>query len=86
MFYRLSDELKLETGFMVLSNLSVYINRRNDLSKLVGSFLVSHFHNLIDIKSHLVILRLMRAISYYPSAIYFLYIETQLNQGKVFIL
>lgn len=43
MFYRVSDELKLETGFMVLSNLSGYITRRSDLYKTVSSFLVSHF-------------------------------------------
>ena len=29
---------------------------------------------------------MMRAVSYYPSAIFFLYIEAQFSQGKVFII
>ena len=71
---------------MILSTLSNYVNRRHDLSKTVSTFFVSHFKKIIDLKSHLVILRIMRAISYYPSAIYFLFIETQLTMGRVFIL
>ena len=71
---------------MILSTLSTYVNRRSDLSKLVSSFFISHVKNIIAIESHLVILRIMRAISYYPSAIYFLYIETQISMGKIFIL
>jgi len=86
MFYKISDELKMETSLMALSNLSVYINRRPDLGRLVSSFLVSHFQNLIAVQSHLVILRLMRTVSYFPSVMYFLYIESQFSQGKVFIL
>jgi hypothetical protein len=86
MFYHLSDEFKLETGLMVLANLSGFINRRPDLQRLVSSFLVSHCNQILAITSHLVILRIMRAIAYYPSTMYFLYIETQMARGKIFIL
>lgn len=86
MFYKLSDELKIEASFMILSTLSRKINRRADLLKLVNSFFQSHFNTIIAIESHLVILRIMRAVSYFPSAIFFLYLETQMSTGKVFIL
>ena len=86
MFYRLSEELKMETSFMILANLSTIIRRRSDLMKLVTSFLGSQVNKIIKIESHLVILRIVRTVSYYPSAIYFMYIETQINQGKIFIL
>lgn len=85
-FYRLSEELKLETSFMVLANLSRFINRRYDLYKLVNSFLASHFTNILQVKSHLPILRIIRLISYFPTAIYFVYIESHLTEGKVFII
>ena len=71
---------------MVLANLSRYINRRGDLSKLVESFLASHFSSLIQIKSHLAILRIMRLVSYYPTSLFFVYIDSQFCHGKVFIL
>lgn len=71
---------------MVLANLSRFINRRYDLLKLVNSFLSSHFTDIMKVKSHLPVLRIIRLISYYPSAIYFVYIESNFTLGKVFII
>lgn len=71
---------------MVLANLSRFINRRYDLLKLVNSFMSSHFAEIMRVKSHLTVLRIIRLISYYPSAIYFVYIESHFTEGKVFII
>lgn len=71
---------------MVLANLSRFINKRYDLNRLVNSFLASHFPNILQVKSHLPILRIIRLVSYYPTAIYFVYIESHLTEGKIFII
>ena len=71
---------------MVFSNLSNFVIRRSDLSRQLEGFLKSHMKSIIAVESHLVILRIIRTISYYPSAMYFLYVETQMGTGKAFIL
>jgi hypothetical protein len=71
---------------MVLAALSPQINLRSDMNKVVYAFFLTQFEALVRIESPLVVLRIMRCISYYPSALYFLYIETQMNRGKAFIL
>jgi hypothetical protein len=71
---------------MVLATLAPQINLRPDMNKVVYAFFLTQFEALVRLDSPLVILRIMRAISYYPSALYFLYIETQMSRGKVFIL
>ena len=86
MFYKLSDELKLEASFQILANLSVYIKRRRDLNKTVSDFLVSFFPNIIKVQSNLVMLRVVRLTAYYPHSLYFYFIEATFSKGKVFIL
>jgi hypothetical protein len=71
---------------MVLAALAPQINMRSEMNKIVYAFFLSQFEALVRINSPIVILRIMRTISYYPSALYFLYIETQMSRGKVFIL
>jgi hypothetical protein len=71
---------------MVLSVISTFINRRPDMNKVVYAFFLTQFELLVKITSPIVILRIMRVVSYYPCALYFLYIETQMSRGKVFII
>lgn len=56
------------------------------MNKVVYAFFLTQFEALVRLDSPLVILRIIRAISYYPSALYFLYIETQMTRGKAFVL
>jgi|LakMenEpi03Aug12_release.lakeMendotaPanAssembly.Ray.scaffolds.fasta_scaffold456342_1 hypothetical protein len=71
---------------MVLAALAPQINLRTEMNKVVYAFFLTQFEALVRIDSPIVVLRIMRAISYYPSALYFLYIETQMSRGKAFIL
>ena len=71
---------------MVLAALAPQINLRIEMNKVVYAFFLTQFEALVRIDSPLVVLRIIRAISYYPSALYFLYIETQMCRGKAFIL
>ena len=54
-------------------------------NKLIYGLFLTQFEAFLKIDHPLVVLRLIRAIGYYPSALYFLYIETQMNRGGVFI-
>lgn len=56
------------------------------MNKVMYAFFLTQFEALVRIESHIIILRIIRAIGYYPSALYFLYIETQMNRGNIFIL
>lgn len=56
------------------------------MNKVMYAFFLTQFEALVRIDSHIIILRIIRAIGYYPSALYFLYIETQMNRGNIFIL
>ena len=71
---------------MVIASLSVQIYKRDDLKQLITGFFMSNFNTIITIGSKLVVLRIVRAVSYFPMGIYFLYIETQMSKDKVFIL
>lgn len=71
---------------MILSVISPYINHRPDMNKVVYAFFLTQFQLLVKITSPIVILRLMRVVSYFPCALYFLYIETQMSRGKIFII
>jgi hypothetical protein len=71
---------------MILAALAKQINRREDMNKVVYAFFLTQFEALVRIESPIVILRIVRAIGYYPSALYFLFIETQMNRGKIFII
>ncbi len=71
---------------MILAALAPQINLRLDMNKVVYAFFLTQFEALVRLDNHLVILRIIRAISYYPSALYFLYIETQMARGKAFVL
>ena len=53
---------------------------------MVYAFFLTQFEALVNINSPIVVLRLVRCVSYYPSALYFLYIETQMHRGKAFIV
>lgn len=71
---------------MILAALAPQINLREDMNKVVYAFFFTQFEALVKIDSPLVVLRIIRAISYYPSALYFLYIETHISRGGVFVL
>ena len=59
---------------MVLTALTPHINKRKDMQKVIHAFFLTQFELLIKIESPIVILRIIRTLSYYPSALYFLYI------------
>lgn len=44
------------------------------MNKIIYAFFVTQFEGIIKINNPIVVLRIIRAISYYPTALYFLYI------------
>ncbi len=59
---------------MVVANLSVHLVKRPDLKEIIIAFFTAHFNTIIAISSNFVVLRIMRAASYFPVGLYFLYI------------
>lgn len=71
---------------MVLCSLSRFANRRDDVGQIVYAFLVTQFNAFTKPTSPIVVLRLMRTISCYPTALYFVYMEQQIKRGRVFAI
>ena len=69
----------------LLTVLAPWFNKVPEQNKLIYGLFLTQFEAFLKIDHPLVVLRLIRAIGYYPSALYFLYIETQMNRGGVFI-
>ncbi len=64
----------------------MYINKRDDLNKIVYAIFITHFEKLQRIETPIVLLRLIRAIGYYPTAVYYNVIKSKMSLGKVFVL
>lgn len=71
---------------MVLSALEVHFKKRPDFKSAITSFFADEYCLLSLIQSPIVSIRLVRAVSYYPSTTYFPYIESKMGLGKVFAL
>lgn len=71
---------------MLLSTLSPYICRRQDIAHLIFAFFISQFEVLTKTTSIIIKLRLIRVISCYSISLYFPYIESLIRSSKVFVV
>ncbi len=85
-FFNLEPCLQLETCFNILSLLSVYITKREDLNKIVYAIFITHFDKLQKTDTPIIILRMIRTIGYYPTAVYYNVIKTKMSLGKAYLL
>lgn len=70
----------------MLSLLSPLINKREDLHKVVYALLITHLSNFQQVENKIVLLRLIRMIGYYPTAVYYAFVKDNMAKGKVFLL
>ncbi len=70
----------------MLSTISSFANRRNDVSQIIYSLFITQYEVFSKINTPIVVLRLLRCIACYPSALYYSYIEHQIKKGRVFAL
>jgi hypothetical protein len=71
---------------MILCVVSPLVNRREDLQKVVYALLITHMQTLNSMTNNLALLRFIRLISYYPTAVYYVFIKMKMNNGRAFFL
>ena len=84
-FWGLSNNDKLDIAFMVFALISPLIMCKQRLYEVVMSILLSQVQLLIALQDRIVQARLIRLIGYYPSAVYFAYIQHKMQKEKTFI-
>ena len=58
----------------MLSTISSFANRRNDVSQIIYSLFITQYEVFSKINTPIVVLRLLRCVACYPSALYYSYI------------
>lgn len=71
---------------MVLATIADCMKNREDLKVVISSVIITNFNIFCKITDELVLLRLIRLIGYYPSALYFSFIEQCMGYSRVFTL
>lgn len=70
----------------MLSVVSPIVNCREDLSKVVYALFITHLEKFSNATSPVVILRIIRALGYYPTSLYYGFIKRSMGRGRAFIL
>lgn len=79
-FWGLSSDDKLDIAFMILSLISPLVLKKQKLYEVVMAILFSQVQLLVSLQNKIVQARLIRLIGYYPTAIYFAYIQDKMRK------
>lgn len=70
---------------MILCLINPSLNCRQDLKVVITSILMTNCNTFTSIVDELVLVRMVRLIGYYPTAIYFSFIQKLMGYSKVFL-